>query len=44
MTDSRLMCALTGQNMYEEGDDEMKSTISKAWYESRKKTGAAAPF
>ncbi|CAI5732894.1 unnamed protein product [Hyaloperonospora brassicae] len=33
------------KNMYDEGDDEMKSTISKAWYESRNKTGAAAsPF
>jgi calcyclin binding protein len=23
------------QNMYEEGDDEMKRTIKKAWYESQ---------
>uniref|UniRef100_A0AAV1UKD9 Calcyclin-binding protein n=1 Tax=Peronospora matthiolae TaxID=2874970 RepID=A0AAV1UKD9_9STRA len=32
------------KNMYDEGDAEMKSTISKAWYESRNKTGAATPF
>ncbi|CAI5743002.1 unnamed protein product [Peronospora destructor] len=32
------------KNMYEEGDDEMKRTIAKAWSESRNKTGAASPF
>jgi len=25
------------KNMYEEGDDEMKRTIAKAWTESREK-------
>ncbi|CCI39899.1 hypothetical protein ABG067_002281 [Albugo candida] len=29
------------KNMYEEGDDEMKKTIAKAWTESRAKSGAA---
>ncbi|GMF30185.1 unnamed protein product [Phytophthora fragariaefolia] len=32
------------QNMYDEGDDEMKRTIAKAWSESREKSGAASPF
>ncbi|KAL4151497.1 hypothetical protein PRNP1_008441 [Phytophthora ramorum] len=32
------------KNMYDEGDDEMKRTIAKAWSESRDKTGAASPF
>ncbi|KAG7395007.1 hypothetical protein PHYBOEH_004372 [Phytophthora boehmeriae] len=33
------------KNMYDEGDDEMKRTIAKAWTESREKNGgAAAPF
>ncbi|KUF86291.1 Calcyclin-binding protein [Phytophthora nicotianae] len=32
------------KNMYEEGDDEMKRTIAKAWTESRQKTDAASPF
>ncbi|KAG7386113.1 hypothetical protein PHYPSEUDO_000620 [Phytophthora pseudosyringae] len=32
------------KNMYEDGDDEMKRTIAKAWSESRDKTGAASPF
>lgn len=30
--------------MYDEGDDEMKRTIAKAWSESREKSGAASPF
>ncbi len=25
------------QQMYEDGDDEMKRTINKAWYESQQK-------
>lgn len=29
------------KNMYEEGDDEMKRTIAKAWTESRAKGGPA---
>jgi calcyclin binding protein len=29
------------KQMYEDGDDEMKRTISKAWYESRNKNPAA---
>lgn len=29
------------QNMYEDGDDEMKKTIAKAWTDAR--TGKAAP-
>ncbi|KAG1685842.1 hypothetical protein DVH05_007678 [Phytophthora capsici] len=32
------------KNMYDEGDDEMKRTIAKAWTESRNKNGAASPF
>ncbi|KAJ8566540.1 hypothetical protein ON010_g6580 [Phytophthora cinnamomi] len=32
------------KNMYDEGDDEMKRTIAKAWSESRDKSGAASPF
>jgi calcyclin binding protein len=27
------------KKMYDEGDDEMKRTINKAWSESRNKTG-----
>jgi len=30
------------KNMYEEGDDEMKRTIAKAWTESREKKGLDA--
>ncbi|TDH73169.1 uncharacterized protein CCR75_003019 [Bremia lactucae] len=32
------------KNMYDEGDDDMKRTIAKAWSESREKQGAASPF
>ncbi|KAI9895980.1 hypothetical protein PsorP6_003115 [Peronosclerospora sorghi] len=32
------------KNMYDEGDDEMKRTIAKAWTESRAKHGADNPF
>jgi len=28
------------KKMYDEGDDDMKRTISKAWTESREKQGA----
>ena len=30
------------KKMYDDGDDEMKRTIAKAWSESRNKTGANA--
>ncbi|BFZ05543.1 hypothetical protein BsWGS_08582 [Bradybaena similaris] len=30
------------KNMYDDGDDEMKRSISKAWYESQMKSGAGA--
>uniref|UniRef100_A0A0B7AKY2 Calcyclin-binding protein n=1 Tax=Arion vulgaris TaxID=1028688 RepID=A0A0B7AKY2_9EUPU len=30
------------KNMYDDGDDEMKRTISKAWYQSQTKQGAGA--
>ncbi|KAF4140323.1 CS domain-containing protein [Phytophthora infestans] len=32
------------KNMYDEGDDEMKRSIAKAWTESRQKSDAASPF
>ncbi|KAG2790773.1 hypothetical protein PC116_g15808 [Phytophthora cactorum] len=32
------------KNMYDEGDEEMKRTIAKAWTESRQKSDAASPF
>ena len=28
------------KQMYDDGDDEMKRTLSKAWYESREKKGS----
>jgi len=31
------------QKMYDDGDDEMKRTIAKAWSESRNKTGGPGP-
>ena len=31
------------KNMYEDGDDEMKKTISKAWAESQSKAPADLP-
>ena len=31
------------KQMYEDGDDEMKRTIAKAWTESRDKQGGEAP-
>lgn len=31
------------QKMYDEGDDEMKRSITKAMYESRNKSGSELP-
>lgn len=32
------------KKMYDEGDDEMKRTIAKAWTESREKQAAGGPM
>lgn len=41
LTDWIWCCCMLLQNMYDEGDEEMKRTIAKAWTESQQKNAAA---
>lgn len=41
VADCVALCDDWSQNMYEEGDEDMKRTIAKAWSESREKNAAA---